>query len=482
MDAEASLRPATAEYLAELQGALTEAVQLVLQERPEEPVRVIAERLHAHARNKQDWALSRAASRVSFTEDSSTEVQQPGFRRSHTPDVRQIQAAIRNRPERRTTVSQYRTEERGITLQQLRAFYALIMTCCERDGWVDYEGRPLTPERVNLHDACKYVIKPATAQRQCSWVDLVANGPQRPKWFVSHWWGHPVLMTLRCIEQHAVDHGYDENVCYWVCAYAINQHDMNGDLRMDPSECAFVRAIDLVDGRVLSVLDAEGMALKRIWCCLEVFFGLASTYEMYTYCATKQSAAYDLKDFGEISRAVSAQGLRGSDWLAEVVRRLPVRRDRHAVGMTDGPVAVDNAKGVAAYCQTFRQSFFPVSLIRHASAVRVQECLASFEADKRHILNFMAGRCGADLDAPVLSSCAAYDEWSRGISAKVVAASWRLLLEAGEDMHASGAMLAESSVTKLVLSFRHCAAFDDAMAALLAASMPVPLEEVRDGR
>ena len=38
-------------------------------------------------------------------------------------------------------------------------------------------------------------------------LELVASAPQRPKWFVSHWWGEPVALFLRCLEQHAKDHG-----------------------------------------------------------------------------------------------------------------------------------------------------------------------------------------------------------------------------------------------------------------------------------
>ncbi len=37
----------------------------------------------------------------------------------------------------------------------------------------------------------QYIIKPRTADRQCSYVELVApeGAVQTPKWFVSHWSG-----------------------------------------------------------------------------------------------------------------------------------------------------------------------------------------------------------------------------------------------------------------------------------------------------
>lgn len=93
-------------------------------------------------------------------------------------------------------------EEAGITLHQLRILWAHIELSCVRDGWMSVRGARITqPELVNLYDAVRYVIKPATNARQCSLVELMATRAQPPKWFVSHWWGHPVLRTLHCLEQ-----------------------------------------------------------------------------------------------------------------------------------------------------------------------------------------------------------------------------------------------------------------------------------------
>ena len=45
----------------------------------------------------------------------------------------------------------------------------------------------------------------------------------------------------------------------------------------DPSQSSFVRAIELAEGRVLSVVDEGGVTYKRIWCCLEIHLGLKQT-------------------------------------------------------------------------------------------------------------------------------------------------------------------------------------------------------------
>ena len=137
------------------------------------------------------------------------------------------------------------TARRGITLRQLRALRAHVAEHCVRDAWTDVNEAPLTPERVNLYDMLRYVIKPATHLEQCSYVEYVASdaAAQSPRWFVSHWWGHPFEQTLACLEQHAADHGYDDEMAYWVCAFAINQHDVSDDVRIDPSESPFAQVI-----------------------------------------------------------------------------------------------------------------------------------------------------------------------------------------------------------------------------------------------
>ena len=81
-----------------------------------------------------------------------------------------------------------KTEERAISLAQLRAVRATIERRCEAEGWATWQGQPLVPGAVALYDADKYLIRPATVARKCAFVELVAARPQPPDWFVSHWW------------------------------------------------------------------------------------------------------------------------------------------------------------------------------------------------------------------------------------------------------------------------------------------------------
>ena len=115
--------------------------------------------------------------------------------------------------------------DRGITLAQLRALGAHVTRRCRKEAWVDVRGVKLSPAAVSLHDVCAYVTKPATIRRKCSYVELIAAGEQKSKYFVSHWWGQPILQLIGALEQHAKDRRLDINsTIYWVGALALNTY------------------------------------------------------------------------------------------------------------------------------------------------------------------------------------------------------------------------------------------------------------------
>ena len=108
------------------------------------------------------------------------------------------------------------TELRAITVPQLTRVGKHLLRRCEPEGWRSWTGDRLTPSTVSLYDATAFMIKPATRKRRCSFVEFVANGAQRPSWFVSHWWGESVVDFIRCLEQHRKDRALAEDMAYWV--------------------------------------------------------------------------------------------------------------------------------------------------------------------------------------------------------------------------------------------------------------------------
>jgi len=69
---------------------------------------------------------------------------------------------------------------RGISIKQLINIYAEIKARCEVERWTDKNGKLLTPDKVCLYDIKDLIIKKWTFVKQCSYVELIAKGPQKP--------------------------------------------------------------------------------------------------------------------------------------------------------------------------------------------------------------------------------------------------------------------------------------------------------------
>lgn len=125
------------------------------------------------------------------------------------------------------------TAQRAITVDQLESIYSHVQRRLGTKGETWSVQRYTTgsgfgtvelrdPQSANLYDIDAYVIRPSTAARKCSMVELMASEEQPPDYFVSHWWGEGVLDFLRCLRQHTRDRhpavmdwgpvlGYDPN-------------------------------------------------------------------------------------------------------------------------------------------------------------------------------------------------------------------------------------------------------------------------------
>jgi hypothetical protein len=106
----------------------------------------------------------------------------------------------------------------GISIKQLKAVYTEIEARCVVERWMSYDGQLLTPQQCNLYDIKDRIIMKRTKSQQCSYVELIATGSQKPTRFLSHWWGEPVISMIRCLEQHCKDYELSEEITYyWIC-------------------------------------------------------------------------------------------------------------------------------------------------------------------------------------------------------------------------------------------------------------------------
>eukprot|EP00451_Oxyrrhis_marina_P040019 CAMPEP_0204393690 /NCGR_PEP_ID=MMETSP0469-20131031/62451_1 /ASSEMBLY_ACC=CAM_ASM_000384 /TAXON_ID=2969 /ORGANISM="Oxyrrhis marina" /LENGTH=816 /DNA_ID=CAMNT_0051387777 /DNA_START=147 /DNA_END=2597 /DNA_ORIENTATION=- len=103
-----------------------------------------------------------------------------------------------------------------------------------------------------------------------SLAEMLCCEHRKPHWFVSHWWGEPVLDFVMCLKEHCDTFKLDAaEVLYWVCAYANNQTRITHELGTEgPLLSPFFKALELAQGAVL-VLDSGAEVVRRMWCGFE---------------------------------------------------------------------------------------------------------------------------------------------------------------------------------------------------------------------
>jgi hypothetical protein len=322
------------------------------------------------------------------------------------------------------------TAKRAITGAQLQRVCSHIRRRCKREGWADKSGKQRTPGTVTLYDAARFVIKPATYATQCSLVELIAFGEQVPLYFVSHWWGEPVLDFVKCLEQHAVDRGLGVDSPYWVCAYANNQWKLDDEIGGSLEESSFRKAMKLSFGTV-TVLDEGGITFSRIWCGYEIFTSLAGdkhkTYDVYT-C------------------------LKGG-----------------AVGLVEGLSAGDKDAGA----KQKRESGFPLERVR--LDIQLQSAQASVEADRKTILNAIVG-AAADAEPP--EEHASYTRLNNMLAGRFAAGMVRTVIARGKQLGPYFAAMKASASTSLVIDLSNLIKCTDKELQLLMAALPNSLESL----
>jgi hypothetical protein len=119
----------------------------------------------------------------------------------------------------------------------LESLYEEVVLRCVKEAWTNSNGELLTPEKINLYDIEIRIIKTRTASQQSSYVELIATKAQIPIWFVSHWWGEPIIAMIMCLRQHVKDRGLSpEDTFYWICVSA----NCSPNIFSINSECIYI--------------------------------------------------------------------------------------------------------------------------------------------------------------------------------------------------------------------------------------------------
>ena len=92
--------------------------------------------------------------------------------------------------------------------------------------------------------------------------------------FVSHFWGHDFTSTVTALDLWA-GANYDkltsekEALVFWICLFALNQHDVAEEVGENPQQGPFNAALAQATGGAVMVLDEEVKPFSRIWCLFE---------------------------------------------------------------------------------------------------------------------------------------------------------------------------------------------------------------------
>lgn len=327
-------------------------------------------------------------------------------------------------------------ELRASTLRQVSKMRGHIVRRCHEEKWRNFKKEVLTPGAVTLYDAARYIVRPATLARRCSYVELVAIRAQRPRWLVSHWWGTRFYDLVSSLGQHARDrYGRQMLECnYWICALAVNHWNLR---ERDPLRSGFFRALSQgVTGTVL-VLDRQGIALSRVWCMYEV--------------------AQTISKSGEI--------------LLDVYTALDGGR---GVGFAHGRIQAD---GHAPGGKETRELQFPAKLAEALITGVIEKGVASLEADRTRILNRVAGCHVDDLGNDPAPHSPAYTQINNNVRVRLASAT---IVRCFSDVNSSPEIvstflesLSLGRVRDLDINFDFCGkGFSAGIAKRLALSLP----------
>lgn len=295
-------------------------------------------------------------------------------------------------------------EHRGISLAQLVFLIDFLRRRCSEHGvfqdWVDRggacSGSSVRLQAANLYHINEHLIMPATAVYQCSFVELVATRAedQVPEYFVSHFWGEPVVHFVMCLQQFVLIRRLTRAV-FWVCAYANNQHNLHTDVASDPANSSFRRALDLSKG-MLMVLDSSATPFSRVWCVFEVFTTLShreKTFDFAAFVPERPSASGDMDD---PLPKVEGRKLHFPGRV-EIITDGYVPGDHETKGKAMRVGRMKRPQAGPMDMKASRESSFPMGIALRAIETRVQTASASVVSDRMHILNAILKN--EDLDA-----------------------------------------------------------------------------------
>lgn len=335
---------------------------------------------------------------------------------------------------------------RGITLAQLRSVQQLTQRVCKAgllelpaghvannastaECWLEW------PSINQHHVRGRLIMQIIPESDPCSWVEFIAERPQKPRFFISHNWSAPFRDFMVALQHHADEVGARSREVYWVCLFAINQFRVDVGTHLEGS--TFITALRASDSAVL-MLDKTASSLTRLWCLLEVYIVLEKHEALlgWEHPSLRILTPMGVLGSAHVSSGPVVEALRSVDSKLGVASQCPDRRqilnyiagadETFGLILEDGqlkqPKELDPTVPVEEYEQTLieanHETFDTFNAKIHDWASRQQENLqlsrSSASPTKDHS-NFIADVAGQ------------LDKADKGLSLAQIRTVWRRL-------------------------------------------------------
>lgn len=174
-----------------------------------------------------------------------------------------------------------RVEDRAITLQQLLRVVDFSKEHCHR--WRDTRpvfmsksaGRKLHIDFMNWCHLEAWLVRPATAEKDCSLLEMLTSQEQPPAFYLVHYWGDLVLNLIDAIRVHMQSRNLEETTTYWMGLFANRPHSLQDAFCPELKSTCFHKAMAACNFKVVLPIDPQtttlmGTCFSRLWCLYEL--------------------------------------------------------------------------------------------------------------------------------------------------------------------------------------------------------------------
>lgn len=346
---------------------------------------------------------------------------------------------------------------RGITLAQVQRLVRfvkdytgpgdLLMFWCDR-----HVGKAIHSRDLNFYTLRDWVIGPSTYSSRCSFSELLAvnAAEQLPRWFSSHWWGMPLQVFLQSLKDHCRVRGFLDTLSYWFAAGCLNQLQLGQELAENFQQSGTIQALQDCDG-MLFMVDTQGVALQRSWCCFEAYWALQPDQKRV------DPLLFDI--------AVACKNPQ-----AGLAPNSALTTEICTDGLVEAELKLEQAGLSGWSAKAKREAYFPLHVVSQGLTLDVRNARTSKAIDHCRILNLIAQRPAQYLDEEPFVEDPGYEGFNAQLRSVIAVSGWRQCVDQhGMDRtqlspsRLSRVVRADANRSYLQLGFAHCGvAFDNA--------------------